>query len=334
MTPSRRAPCSRLRSGLMRIVVTTPTGNIGSRVVQLLLQAGARPTLLARHPARLDPRVLDRADVVRVDLADSDAVVRATRGADPLFWLSTFPSGHDRPPHGWGAPPVGRGADALFWLAPFVSDPDVDPVAWNAQLGATAARAVTENGIARTVFISSIGAEKRTGVGEIDGLASTEEFLGATGSSVLFLRCGYFYTNLDLDSLRHGLVRIPAAVDYAQPWVDPRDIGDIAAARLLYGGWSGRNVQAVHGPEDLTLIQVAQILTEALGRPIRAETISEDALRALLRARGFGDKQVEGMVGMAAVMRPEFVAEDKRSIVTTTPTTLAAWAHARLRPLL
>jgi uncharacterized protein YbjT (DUF2867 family) len=220
----------------MRIVVTTPTGNIGSRVVQVLLQAGARPTLLARYPARLDPRVLERADVVRTDLADSDAVVRATRGAD-----------------------------ALFWLAPFNADPDADPVAWYAQLGATAARAVTENGIARTVFISSVGAEKRTGIGEIAGLASTEEVLDATGSSVLHLRCGYFYTNLDLDS--------------------------------------------------------------------RAETISEDALRASLRAGGFGDKQIEGMVGMSAVMRPDFVPEDKRSIVTTTPTTLAAWAHARLRPL-
>ena len=289
----------------MKIVVTTPTGNIGSRVVQLLLQAGARPTLLARNPARLDARVLERTDVVRTDLADSDAVVRATRGAD-----------------------------ALFWLAPFMADPDADPVAWYAELGVTAARAVTENGIARTVFVSSVGAEKRTGVGEIAGLASTEESLDATGSSVLHLRCGYFYTNLDLDSLRRGVVRIPAAIDYPQPWVDPRDIGDIAAARLLYGGWSGRNVQAVHGPEDLTLIQVAQILTEALGRPIRAETISEDALRASLRADGFGDKQVEGMVGMSAVMRPDFVPEDQRSIVTTTPTTLAAWAHARLRPLL
>jgi uncharacterized protein YbjT (DUF2867 family) len=289
----------------MRIVVTTPTGNIGSRVVQLILQAGARPTLLARHPERLDPRVLERAEVIRTDLADSDAVVRATRGAD-----------------------------ALFWLAPFNADPDADPVAWYAQLGCTAARAITENGIARTVFISSVGAEKRTGVGEIAGLASTEMALDATGSSVLHLRCGYFYTNLDLDSLRRGVVRIPAAIDYPQPWVDPRDIGDIAAARLLNSGWSGRNVQAVHGPEDLTLIQVAQILTEALGRPIHAETISEDALRASLRAGGFGDKQVEGMVGMSAVMRPDFVPEDDRSIVTTTPTTLAAWAHARLRPLL
>jgi hypothetical protein len=37
---------------------------------------------------------------------------------------------------------------------------------------------------------------------------------------------------------------------------------------------------------------------------------------------------------MSAVMRSDFIPEDKRGIVTTTPTTLAAWAHARLRPLL
>lgn len=40
------------------------------------------------------------------------------------------------------------------------------------------------------------------------------------------------------------------------------------------------------------------------------------------------------MAGMSAVMREDFVAEDKRSIVTTTPTTLAAWARACLRPAL
>jgi uncharacterized protein YbjT (DUF2867 family) len=289
----------------VKIVVSTPRGHVGSRVVQLLLQAGVRPTLLARHPGRLDPRVRERADVVQVDQAHADAVVRATRRAD-----------------------------ALFWVNPDTDDPDADPVAWHARLGANAARAVTENGIDRTVFLSSVGAEMRSGAGEIDGLARTEELLDATGSSVLHLRCGFFFTNLELDSLRGGVVRVAAPVDYRQPWVDPRDIGDVAAARLLSQARSGRHVQAVHGPEDLTLLQVAGILTEALGRPIRAETLSEDTHRNALRSAGLGDEQVEGIVGMSAVMRPDFVPEDKRTILTTTPTTLAAWAHAHLRPAL
>jgi uncharacterized protein YbjT (DUF2867 family) len=291
----------------VKIVVTTPAGHVGSRAAQVLIQGGVRPTLLARHPARLDRALSERADVLEVDLSDTDAVVRATRHAD-----------------------------ALLWVAPRTVDPGADPVAWYAGLGAIAARAVTENRIGRTVFLSSIGAEKRSGAGEIDGLARAEEFLDATAATVLHLRCGFFFTNLlgELDSIRQGVLKAPMAVDYAQPWVDPRDIGEIAAARLLSTGWSGRQVQPVHGPEDLTLSRVAEIISEVTGRRVRAETISEDTLRCALRSAGFGDRQVEGIAGMSAVTREEFIAEDKRSILTTTPTTLAAWAYVHLRPAL
>jgi uncharacterized protein YbjT (DUF2867 family) len=291
----------------MKIVVTTPYGQVGSRVVRMLIQAGVRPTLLARHPAKLDRATSEQADVVEADLSDAGAVVLATRDAD-----------------------------ALLWVAPPTDDPSADPVAWYARLGANAARAVTENGIGRTVFLSSIGAEKRSGAGEIDGLARTEELLDATGAAVLHLRCGYFFTNLlgNLDSIREGVLKAPMAVDYAQPWVDPRDISEIAAARLLSAGWSGRHVQAVHGPENLTLSGVAEIISEVTGRRVRAETISQDTLRRSLRAAGLGDKQVEGTAGMSAVMRDDFIAEDKRSILTTTPTTLAAWAYVHLRSAL
>lgn len=273
----------------------------------MLIQAGVRPTLLARHPARLDRALSEQADVVEADLSDADAVVRATRDAD-----------------------------ALLWVAPWIADPGADPVAWYARLGANAACAVTENGIGRTVFLSSIGAEKRSGAGEIDGLARTEELLDATGATVLHLRCGYFFTNLlgELDSIREGVLKAPMALDYAQPWVDPRDIGDVAAARLLSAGWSGRRVQAVHGPEDLTLSHVAEIISQVTGHRVRAETISQDTLRGSLRSAGFGDKQVEGIAGMSAVTREDFIAEDKRSILTTTPTTLPAWAYVHLRPAL
>ena len=291
----------------MKIVVTTPAGHVGSRVTQLLLQAGVRPTLIARHPERLERAVRERADVVEADLSDPGAVVAATRAAD-----------------------------ALLWVAPQADDPDADPIQWYARLGAIAARAVTENSIGRTVFLSSIGAELRSGAGEIDGLGQAEELLDATGATVLHLRGGYFYTNLlgQLDSMRQGVLSAPMALDYAQPWVDPRDIGEVAAARLLCAGWSGRQVQAVHGPEDLTLSRAADIISEATGSQVRAQTISQEALRRTLRSAGLGDKQVDGMAGMSAVMRDDFTAEDKRSILTTTPTTLAAWAYVHLRPAL
>ncbi|WP_031031599.1 NmrA family NAD(P)-binding protein [Streptomyces albus] len=290
----------------MKIVITTPTGHVGSRVVPLLLQAGVRPTLLARDPARLPAAVRERADVVRCDQGDGDAVVRATAGADALFWVN---------------PPT----DAE------------DPVEGYARMGAHAARAVRENGIARTVFLSSGGAELRSGAGEIDGLGRTEEMLDATGAHVLHLRCGFFHTNLlfEVETLRtEGVLRTTLPLDHAMPWVDPRDIGDVVAARLLSTDWTGRQTQGVHGPADLTYTEVARILTEVLGRPVRAEHVGDDEVRERLRAAGLGEKQIEGVVGMSVWMREGHPVEDPRSVLTTTPTTLASWAWENLRPLL
>ena len=177
--------------------------------------------------------------------------------------------------------------------------------------------------------------EKRHGAGEIDGLARTEEALDATGASVLHLRAGYFFSNLlmDLDALREGVLRTTNPLDAPMPWVDPRDIAEVAAGRLLHP-WEGRGATAVHGPEDLTFAQVADVLTTALGHPVRAERIADDDLRASLGAVGLGEAQVEAIVGMSTGLRDGFVPEQPRSVLTTTPSTLAGWAHAHLRPLL
>ena len=286
----------------MKIVVTTPTGHVGSRVVRLLLQAGTRPTLFLRDPDKLDEETRERVDVVQGDQGDLDAVLRATDEADALYWVD---------------PPTGA----------------EDPIATSARMGANAARAVRENGIARTVFQSSVGAEKRTGAGEIDGLASTEQALDETGVSVLHLRCGYFFSNLLLDpgAIKEGVLRTAMPVDAPLPWVDPRDIGDIVAARLLSTTWSGRQVEAVHGPRDLSFADVAAVLGEVLDRPFRAEHIADDDLRAALRSAGMGDKQADAIVKMSSGLREDFTPEIPRGILSTTPTTLDSWAYEHLR---
>ncbi|KOU39454.1 NAD(P)H-binding protein [Streptomyces sp. WM6378] len=289
----------------MQIAVTTPTGNVGRHVVATLIRAGIRPRVLSRHPDRLAPEVRHQVDAVPVDQYDAEAVAAATEGIDALYWVNPT-SGSD------------------------------DPLADCARATGSVVHAVTANGIGRVVFQSSVGAEKRHGAGEIDGLAHTETALDDLGIDVTHLRCGYFFTNLEpqLDALRAGVLQVILPLDHPMAWVAPRDIAEVAATRLLSPAWSGRRVQAVHGPADLTWHQVAAVLTAATGRKISVEQITDDAMRTQLRRAGMSDATVEAVLGMSTGLREGFVPEQPRTIRTTTPTTLAAWAYDRLRPRL
>jgi uncharacterized protein YbjT (DUF2867 family) len=199
---------------------------------------------------------------------------------------------------------------------------------------------VRKNRIPRVVFQSSVGAELRHGAGFIDGLARIEERLDAareeTGTALLHLRCGYFMTNLlmDLDGLRAGRLATTRPLDEPMPWVDPQDIAAVAALRLLSGDWAGRQVQAVHGPADLTWAEAAEALSAATGVPVKAQEITDDEQPAALRAAGMSEVAVEGIVGMAAGKREGFTPQQPRSALTTTPSSLAGWAVTHLRPLI
>lgn len=289
----------------MVIAVTTPTGNVGRHVVTGLVRAGVRPRVLLRDPGRLEPALADLVEAVAVDQQDAGAVLAATEGVDALYWVS---------PSVWAG----------------------DPVAEHARMGGIAARAVRANGIRRVVFQSSVGAERRSGAGEIDGLARTEEALDGTGAHLVHLRCGFFTTNLlhELDAVRAGVLRVVLPVDRPMPWVAPRDIAEVAVARLLSPHWSGRVVQAVHGPADLTWQEAAAVVADGCRRPVRVERVPDDRMRRDLAGAGMGPELVEAVLGMSTGLRDGFTPEQPRDATTTTPTTLGGWVHEVLRPAL
>lgn len=288
----------------MRIVVTTPTGTVGSRVLRLLVQAGVRPVALLRDPARLPPDLAGLVEPVVADQTDADAVVGATLGADRLYWVN---------------PPC---------------PPGTDPLSHHAACAAAVAEAVRRNGIGATVFQSSGGAELRRGVGDIDGLAATEQALDATGAPVLHLRCGYVMSNLlhAADELAGGTLSTPWPPDHPLPWVAPGDIAAVAAVRLLGPVWSGRLVQAVHGPADLTFDEAAAVPIEVLGHPVRAVPLGSREFREILAGAGMTPAEVDAVAGMAeGLAAPGYVPEQRRDAVSTTPTTLRSWAAEHLR---
>jgi uncharacterized protein YbjT (DUF2867 family) len=276
----------------------------------MLCQAGIRPRLLLRDPDRLDAEVRDQVELAVGDQRDADYVAEATRDVAAIYWVH---------PDDFSLP-----------------DPDADAE----RTGEGLAAAMRKNRIPRVVLQSSIGAELRHGAGFIDGLARVEQRLDAasdeTGAALLHLRCGYFMTNLlmDLDGLRAGRLTTIRPLEDPMPWVDPRDIATVATLRLLADDWTGRQVQAVHGPAHLSWTDAAAALSIATGRSIEAQRITDDQQRAALRDAGMGEVVVEGIVGMSVGKREGFTPEQSRSVRTTTPGTLAAWAITHLRPVL
>ena len=71
------------------IVITAPTGQIGGRLLSLLLEAahGEQLRVVVRDPSRLPEAVRGRVEVVTGSHGDAATAERAFAGADAVFWL-------------------------------------------------------------------------------------------------------------------------------------------------------------------------------------------------------------------------------------------------------
>lgn len=289
----------------MRIAVTTPTGHVGKHLTGMLIRGGVRPLVLARNPSRIPADVLPHVDVVEADSTDPEQVTAATRGVDAVYWVD---------PSTASADPLGDYRRATAAIV-------------------TAAKA---NAIGRIVFQSSVGAEKRHGVGEIDGLATTEVALNALDADVTHLRCGYFFTNLllSLDDIRRGHLRTVLPPNHRLSWVAPRDIAETAALTLLNTSWHGHRIQAVHGPQDLSWNDVAAILSSQVGHPVRVEQTNDDDMLEQYLHAGMPPAMANAVLGMSTGLRDDFHPEQPRTPLTTTPTHLPGWVRDELIPAL
>lgn len=292
----------------MSIVITTPTGHIGSALVLHLLDAGRSDlVLLVRDASRLADEVRARVATREGVLQDADFVRTATEGADALFWLS----------------PPDPSSPSLF--------------GWYEALGASASGAVRANGIGHVVDLSSEGAQDRDAYGPVSGLGRVEAALEATEAAVRHLRPTFFFENFGAQAAAirdAGAVFFPVPTTRQTGMIATADIARRAADLLLDLGWSGTEVVGLHGPRDLSYDEAAAALADALGRDVRAQEVPPEALAGQLAASGASPDWVDGFVRLyTSIGAPGYRAEP-RTAETTTPTELADWARTSLRPAL
>jgi uncharacterized protein YbjT (DUF2867 family) len=294
----------------MRIAVTTPTGHVGSAIVDFLLDFGGdiHVVLLGRRPERLKEFIRRGAEMSIGPQDDANYLSQATRGVDALFW----------------ATPPGYGSD--------------DVRAFQNRLARAGAAAIRANKIPRVVNLSSIGAHLDMGVGPIGGLHDVEMLLNDAATHITHLRPGFFFENLlwQIEPIqKQGRISLPLSGQRRYPMIATRDIGRVAAARLSSQGWIGHFANELHGPVDLCFDEVAEILSQTLERKIEFVRCTPEEARQSLLDNAVSENAADLLLEMYEAVETEKLRPiEIRSSRTTTPTTLDEFAHEVMLPML
>ncbi len=289
------------------VVITTPTGNIGSQVLQDLLSNRESIRVIARDPNRLEPEARNRVEIVVGSHGDGAVVNRAFQDADSVFWV---------------VPPDPRAASVETAYVDFARP---------------AAKALRQQGVKRVVGVSALG--RGTPWATHAGLATAsfamDDLIASSGVSYRALTMPSFTDNLlrQFEAItKNGVFALPIDGDRKLPSAATCDVARVAARLLLDHSWTGVASVPVLGPEDLSYNDMARALSEVLGRPVRFERISNDAFKARLMGRGMSDAMAQGNVDMWIAKGNGIDNAVKRTPESSTPTTFRDWAWQVLRP--
>ncbi len=226
--------------------VQKPTGNIGKQVIENLLDSGEPIRVIARDPSRLPSHARERVEIIEGSHGDSGVVNRAFAGADSVFWL---------------APPNRRAASLDAAYVDFTRP---------------ACDAFRTQGVKRVVVVSALGRGWPKNAGLVSASLAMDDLIESTGVSCRALTLPSFMDNIlrQVEPIKNqGMFFSPISGDRKAPACATRDIAAVAARLLLDPSWIGQGSVAVLGPEDLSFNDMAQIMSEVLGKPVRYQQI-------------------------------------------------------------
>ncbi|WP_030915838.1 NAD(P)H-binding protein [Streptosporangium amethystogenes] len=273
------------------IVVTGATGNVGRPLVRALAAAGEQVTAVSRGVS--GTAVPEGVRHRQVDLAATESLRPVFDGADAVFL-------HD-------------GGAAVHLLNP-QSILDV------AKAG----------GVRRVVLLSSQGVATRPQSSSHGRMGlSIEDAIRQSGMDWTILRPGGFASNAFAwaETIRTQRTAAAPFGDTGLPFIDPADIGEVAAAVLHEDGHAGQ-VYELTGPALITPRQRAEAIGDALGEPIRFIEQTRDEARAQM-LQFMPEPVVETTLAILGepTHAEQRISPDVERVLGRAPGTFAAWAE-------
>jgi len=289
------------------IVITAPTGNIGHQVLDHVLESTEAVRVIARYPAHLSPEILQRVEVVEGSHGEAAIVNKAFAGADSVFWL---------------VPPDPRATTMDAAYVDFTRP---------------ACAAFKNQGIERVVGISALGrgTPAAAHAGLVTASLKMDDLIAATGVHYRAVTNPSFMDNLlrQVELIKsQGMFALPISGDLKQPSASTRDIAAIAAKQLVDRSWTGVESVPVLGPEDLSYNDMARIMSEVLGKPVRFQEMPGEAFKARLLQRGMSEAMAQANLDLWVAYNQGLDTAEPRTTQSTTPTSFRQWCEEVLQP--
>lgn len=275
----------------MNYLITGATGDIGSRVVERLLERGDRPRVFARNAEKTRARYGNRVDVVVGDLAVAGSL-----------------------------PPALAGVDALFLVN---SGPDL------ASRDEAAARAAMAADVKHLVKLSSMDAQRNVGTGVWH--ARGETAIRASGITFTFVQPAGFMSNAlhwARSIKSDGVVRAPTG-DGRIAFIHPDDIAAVATKALTTRDHDGESLP-ITGPEALSYSEMTKKIGAAIGKPLRLQAISDEQLRHQMIESGDPPEIVEAHISIYRAIREgrlAAVTDNVERVVGRKPIPFDRWVQ-------
>jgi len=246
------------------ILVTGAAGKTGRAIIRALAATGAAVRALVHRPEQVLP-------------------VEALGVGEVLVGDMRLPATMDQ---------ASRGVRAVYHICPNVSPDEV-------AIGQVAIAAARAAGVRHFVYHSVLHPQTEAMPHHWQKLR-VEERLFESGLSNTILQPAAYMQNVLAhwdQILQQGVYPVPYPVETRLSMVDLEDVATAAAIVITEPGHTGATYELA-GPEALSQTEVASLLSEKVGCPVRAQVVSLAAWEQRARASGLGDYQVETLIKM------------------------------------
>ena len=246
------------------ILVTGAAGKTGRAVIRALVARGEAVRALVRRPEQMQSVE---------EMGAQQVVVGDMRLQAPM----------DR---------AAQGTRAIYHICPNVHPEEVS-------IGQTAIAAARSAGLEHFVYHSVLHPQ-------VEAMPHhwlkmrVEEQLFQSGLSYTILQPAAYMQNVLAHwgrILEQGVYSVPYAMKTRLGMVDLEDVAEAVAIVLTEPGHGGATYELA-GSEALTQTEIAAILSQQLGRPVRAEAVPLETWERQARESRLGDYQVETLVKM------------------------------------